>query len=339
MTDSKVKYFLNGIIVSCTVSIVVAIFGCGYILSDISDFQNVIHGDMKEFQFYSSDSWSVMLSKQTMEFRVRRQYPSPPVGGGGQIEDGTCQCAEQSTGCPPGPPGQPGIVGQPGDSGTPGQPGQSGSRGGTEMHESMKNECISCPTGPPGTVGPDGPPGPPGPSGNPGSASPAGPAGQPGPPGGIGPPGANGNPGSPGNAGPPGESVRTITNPPGPPGSAGPMGPPGPSGNDAQLSTSGPPGPPGPMGPPGNPGSDGIPGVNGNPGSDGPPGSDAQYCPCPSRTTNLGVIGYKNEEQNPENRNQQEYAVDTSFGFSKKKILRMKKMIKKLHKQFTSAIA
>ncbi|UMM18277.1 hypothetical protein L5515_014416 [Caenorhabditis briggsae] len=172
MTDSKVKYFLNGIIVSCTVSIVVAIFGCGYILSDISDFQNVIHGDMKEFQFYSSDSWSVMLSKQTMEFRVRRQYPSPPVGG-----------------------------------------------------------------------------------------------------------------------------------------------------------------------PPGNPGSDGIPGVNGNPGSDGPPGSDAQYCPCPSRTTNLGVIGYKNEEQNPENRNQQEYAVDTSFGFSKKKILRMKKMIKKLHKQFTSAIA
>ncbi|CAI2345365.1 unnamed protein product [Caenorhabditis sp. 36 PRJEB53466] len=325
--EKRAKSVLNAALFLLSISIVVAVLAAGYIVSDVSEFRNGIQDDMKEFQFYSSDSWNVMLSKKTVGFRVRRQYSNAPVGGGGQIEDGTCQCAEQSTGCPHGPPGAPGTPGHPGDVGTAGSPGQPGSPGISEMHASLMNGCITCPRGPPGSPGPDGPPGPLGSSGNAGRPGSAGPQGRPGPPGQLGPPGPNGNPGAPGNDGTPGVPGTRQLSQRGPFGPPGPMGPPGSPGNDGQF-RNGPPGPPGAMGPSGTPGAPGGVGSNGNPGSDGMPGPDGEYCTCPRRTPNLGVAGYQHHMD-----------TDTGIGFSKSKIKKLKKMMRKFQKRFYSTNA
>ncbi|KAK0426060.1 hypothetical protein QR680_009523 [Steinernema hermaphroditum] len=98
----------------------------------------------------------------------------------------------------------------------------------------------------------------------------------------AGPPGGNGEPGVPGRQGPDGR-----------PGAAGPMGDAGDHGvpgNPGEPRFCPPPGPMGPMGPSGAPGSPGLPGgirAPGVGGVRGPPGYDAQYCPCPKRSSTV----------------------------------------------------
>ena len=48
--DNKVKYLVDGIVFSFSVAIVFAIFGCGFIVSVISEFLNDFKDDLKQFQ-------------------------------------------------------------------------------------------------------------------------------------------------------------------------------------------------------------------------------------------------------------------------------------------------
>ncbi|CAK5126320.1 unnamed protein product [Meloidogyne enterolobii] len=146
-------------------------------------------------------------------------------------------------------------------------------------------ECQRCPAGPPGLPGKQGPPGHagrPGPHGPPGKSSGVGPPGAVGP---RGPPGSPGKPGGIGSRGPPGRSgvIRsTVPGPKGPPGAPGLSGKPG---SPGQPGKHGPQGTPGALGPPGAIGKPGFPGKQGPSGAPGQHGADAQYCPCPPRST------------------------------------------------------
>ncbi|CAJ0930893.1 unnamed protein product, partial [Mesorhabditis belari] len=134
-------------------------------------------------------------------------------------------------------------------------------------------QCPPGPPGPPGAPGEAGSPGTPGPSGMDGVVGPSraclqqaeciqcpiGPAGSPGPDGPQGAVGPQGQPGAPAQ-----------------PGGQGPAGPAGPAGD------AGAPGPQGPAGENGKKGIDGAPGVDGGVGI---PGRDAEYCPCPPRSS------------------------------------------------------
>uniref|UniRef100_A0A915DI67 Uncharacterized protein n=1 Tax=Ditylenchus dipsaci TaxID=166011 RepID=A0A915DI67_9BILA len=90
----------------------------------------------------------------------------------------------------------------------------------------------------------------------------------------------------PNQNGEPGKDGTKGKGRPGPPGGPGPVGPPGTPGLAGAPSKTGSQGPIGPQGIPGSDGFDGSPGSVGEPGQRGPPGSDAQYCPCPLRSSN-----------------------------------------------------
>ncbi|PIO66021.1 collagen triple helix repeat protein, partial [Teladorsagia circumcincta] len=115
----------------------------------------------------------------------------------------------------------------------------------------------------------------------------------------VGPPGQPGlDGGAPGLPGPPGENgfdmvVQIGT--PGPKGLPGRSGPPGRPGSQGICPPPGQPGPVGLPGPPGHPGKPGSPGQPGYPGVPGVPGQDAEYCPCPPKSTNSYQVPTKTE--------------------------------------------
>lgn len=74
----------------------------------------------------------------------------------------------------------------------------------------------------------------------------------------------------------------------------------------------------------GTPGVPGAPGTSGQPGADGIPGPDGEYCTCPTRTPNLGVHVWRMMDP------------DVSVEFSKSKMSRLKKMIRKFKKRLSS---
>lgn len=199
-----------------------------------------------------------------------------------------CNCKPKNT-CPHGPVGDPGTAGVPGKPGDDGKDGIDGADN-VETFEEQEVDCPPCvggPPGPPGVDGVIGEPGPPGPPGPAGPASPPGDAGPPGPNGPSGPPGPKGQDGQPGRPGTPG--VKNVAGPPGPAGNDGDNGSRGPAGDPGPNGTPGNPGTPGPPGPPGSGGNPGANGAPGKPGDNGEPGSDAQYCPCPTRTDRVAA--------------------------------------------------
>ncbi|EFO28472.1 hypothetical protein LOAG_00016 [Loa loa] len=187
--------------------------------------------------------------------------------------------------CPAGPPGPPGPDGMDGLDGIDGMDAPHGAdmddvRGQLQYYE----RCFYCPPGPIGQPGPPGRPGPRGMRGSRGRTGANGRDGQPGHPGQM---GADGPPGPVGEEGPQGElgiDSEQIVGVPGPKGAPGPIGPPGEVGDVGKPGQPGPEGPPGERGPAGEKGDDGEQGDQGDPGEEGMPGSDAEYCPCPSRS-------------------------------------------------------
>ncbi|VDK45711.1 unnamed protein product [Anisakis simplex] len=169
--------------------------------------------------------------------------------------------------------------------GVTGRPGLSGDQLAIQM--TSASVCVQCPRGPPGISGPYGFPGPVGPPGPPGPPAPIVCPGPPGPPGsqGItGPPGEHGAIGRPGQPGL--HRIRSIGIP-GPKGPPGLPGKPGETGFRGDPSLPGLTGCPGIPGPPGSPGQPGAEGGTGLPGTNGLPGTDAEYCCCPKRSTEI----------------------------------------------------
>ncbi|WKX89460.1 hypothetical protein Q1695_008817 [Nippostrongylus brasiliensis] len=273
---------------------------------EINDVYRDAMRDLGEWKHYSNEAWQDMRSLLLRAPRSapkrprsskRSYYSSPPapsyrISQDSYVQQPTCNCAAQANNCPPGPPGPPGGRGLDGERGFPGVPGRPGADGivvGT--YAQGQTGCIRCPTGPPGPPGVDGYPGEQGPTGLPGTP---GPDGFPGNPGSCGITGDKGNPGLPGLPGPPGEPGRDFVVHIGVPGPKGPPGRPGSCGRPGQPGYSPPPGQPGQMGPRGPPGKNGQPGRAGQPGYLGPagvPGQDAEYCPCPPKSSpNKGYV-------------------------------------------------
>ncbi|CAD5234143.1 unnamed protein product [Bursaphelenchus xylophilus] len=266
--------------------------------------------DTEEFRSIADEAWSDMLRAKKVKgfMRPRRQaygeakvygevkgYGEAKQYGGGYSKPETygttgpsCSCNAQNS-CPAGPPGPPGKAGEdgvPGSRGPAGAPGLPGNA--PPVTVDPNTGCRVCPHGPRGPGGPAGDAGIDGPDGYPGPAGRNGENGRPGYPGNAGIPGEPGAPGKSGEQGAPGKNgVRGQKGPPGrkgdsgPPGQKGPEGYPGP---DGARGNDGAPGPAGPPGQVGAPGSEGQPGVQGQTGE---PGEDAQYCPCPNRSSGV----------------------------------------------------
>ncbi|MCP9257499.1 Cuticle collagen lon-3 [Dirofilaria immitis] len=159
-----------------------------------------------------------------------------------------------------------------------------------DIYEQLQQyeRCFYCPPGPPGEPGPPGRPGPRGMRGSSGRSGAPGHDGQPGRPGQMGPNGPPGPIGEEGPQGEPGLNSESTVGVPGPKGIPGPVGPDGEPGDEGEAGQPGLQGPAGERGPDGEKGDDGEQGEPGDLGEEGMPGNDAEYCPCPGRSTSIG---------------------------------------------------
>ncbi|KAK0415717.1 hypothetical protein QR680_012081 [Steinernema hermaphroditum] len=257
----------------------------------INTFYDEMLIEVEDFKSIAEDAWDGIVDlRKEHAFRARR-FAFDYGNQGGYVRPPPptqqCNCGSRAARCPPGPPGTPGLQGVPGEMGERGQEGKPGAPGISLIYDQKQPGCVRCPVGPPGIPGMDGPAGPPGGNGEPGVPGRQGPDGR---PGAVGPMGNAGNPGTPGSRGPPGLDGENGYCQKSPPGRPGPPGDHGAPGNPGQPGFCPPPGPMGPMGPTGAPGSPGLPGGIGAPGVGGvrgPPGVDAQYCPCPKRSSTV----------------------------------------------------
>ncbi|VDL80899.1 unnamed protein product [Nippostrongylus brasiliensis] len=189
---------VNGVAAITAITVVVALFGVGYIINDINSFYDDAIQELDSFKDIANSAWHEMRSAPEMardkrSTFVRRRDAYATSGGSG------CNCGQQANNCPAGPPGPPGEAGQAGEDGAPGQAGQPGRNGNAGGNEMNGNGCITCPNGQDGGAGNGGnagPPGPPGPDGNPGQ------------------PGTDGEPGTPGTDGGPGSDGEYCPCPP-----------------------------------------------------------------------------------------------------------------------------
>lgn len=208
----------------------------------------------------------------------------PEQDGGAERQGGNTGDTKKE--CPAGPPGPKGEKGMDGMAGKDGMDGADGvDAEDTQAQRQQYDNCFHCPPGPPGEPGPPGRPGPRGMRGARGHSGVPGRDGQPGFPGQMGLEGPPGPPGEEGTQGEPGNDAEHVVGRKGPKGPPGPVGPPGEQGEQGEPGPQGSIGPPGGRGPVGEKGDDGVQGEPGDHGDEGMPGSDAEYCPCPGRSS------------------------------------------------------
>ncbi|VIO92256.1 Cuticle collagen sqt-1, putative [Brugia malayi] len=300
------------------------IIAIAHITSEIQMIENEFDIEIKAFQLKAIDLWRDMISmnithRQRRQYPVPKSpdvidqslrkgpeltnrintYSGPPASYGREAQSTNVyteqlgvdtsvtreENVQKENLCPAGPPGPPGPNGMDGLDGLDGMDAPHGADmkdvyGQLQQYET----CFYCPPGP---IGQPGQPGRPGPRGMRGSRGPSGANGrdgQPGLPGQMGADGAPGPEGEEGRQGEPGTDAEKVVGVPGAKGIQGPEGPPGEEGDIGEPGLPGLEGPPGERGAAGEKGDDGEQGEQGDHGEEGMPGSDAEYCPCPSRS-------------------------------------------------------
>uniref|UniRef100_A0A7E4W4C0 Col_cuticle_N domain-containing protein n=1 Tax=Panagrellus redivivus TaxID=6233 RepID=A0A7E4W4C0_PANRE len=270
----------------------------------ISSINDKLKVDVDEFRIIADDAWHELISlRNTYPQRDRRQTYASVSANPIRLLEGsqghrnkdafvtagpTCACNARNN-CPAGPPGPPGAPGEDGNPGLPGETGPAGLPGiAPPVTVDPNAGCRVCPNGNRGPPGQPGEMGPSGSEGLPGQPGREGEDGRPGYPGNPGLPGEPGKAGSHGEKGAPGrDGTRGQKGSPGAKGQAGPIGQKGADGYPGPDGNRGNDGPPGLQGEPGAPGMSGMAGMPGQTGADGIPGDDADYCPCPQRSSGV----------------------------------------------------